>query len=47
MEIANFQLIRPKREKLDFRAPASVARIENYEFYIFPMPRQEFYVTFM
>ena len=42
-----FQLFRPEREKLHSRAPASVARIGNDEFYIISMFRQEIYVNFM
>ena len=47
MEFCHFQLFRPEREKLRFPAPASVARIENDEFYIISMFRQEIYVDFM
>ena len=45
--LVTFQLFRPEREKLHSRAPASVARIENHEFYIISMFRQEIYVDFM
>ena len=47
MKIDNFQLFRPEREKLHFHAPVSVARIEDYEFYMISMFRQEIYVDFM
>ena len=41
------QLSRPEREKVHFRCPVSVARIENDEFYIISMFPQEIYVDFM